>query len=260
VNLPKLSKSGSEKVRDFLHPVFWGAADDRLVVSLIKVLAERAQHGVFFSDNLFTWGKNISMLDDPRFMRAWSDNVESESDKAIIWRRYILACAAYHCFQLEGDFVECGCYTGVGVKTIVDYLGGVEFPKTFWAYDLFEPSAGSFHAPMTELGPSLFAKVKSKFSTYPRVRIVQGKVPDILAKEAPDRICYLHIDMNDACAELGALELLFERVVTGGTIILDDYEWAMSYRGQKLAEDPWFDSRGYRVMPLPTGQGLVMKR
>jgi hypothetical protein len=42
-------------------------------------------------------------------------------------------------------------------------------------------------------------------------------------------------------------------------IILDDYEW-FAYRSQKLAEDPWFDERGYRVMPLPTGQGLVIKR
>lgn len=43
-------------------------------------------------------------------------------------------------------------------------------------------------------------------------------------------------------------------------IILDDYEWSMIYRPQKLAEDPWFEARGYRVMPLPTGQGLVIKR
>jgi hypothetical protein len=43
-------------------------------------------------------------------------------------------------------------------------------------------------------------------------------------------------------------------------IILDDYEWALKYRVQKLAEDEWFEARGYRVMPLPTGQGLLVKR
>jgi hypothetical protein len=31
-------------------------------------------------------------------------------------------------------------------------------------------------------------------------------------------------------------------------------------RGQKLAEDAWFETRGYHVFPLPTGQGLVLKR
>jgi hypothetical protein len=53
---------------------------------------------------------------------------------------------------------------------------------------------------------------------------------------------------------------LFERVVPSGMIVLDDYEWSGTYRPQKLAEDPWFEARGYRVMPLPTGQGLVFKR
>ena len=45
----------------------------------------------------------------------------------------------------------------------------------------------------------------------------------------------------------------------GGIVILDDYEWA-GYREQKRREDPWFEQRGYRVFPLPTGQGLVFKR
>jgi hypothetical protein len=32
------------------------------------------------------------------------------------------------------------------------------------------------------------------------------------------------------------------------------------YRSQKQAEDPWFEARGYRVVPLPTGQGMLSKR
>ena len=49
-------------------------------------------------------------------------------------------------------------------------------------------------------------------------------------------------------------------MVPGGILILDDYEWSGYYRQQKLAEDQWFEARRYRVMPLPTGQGLVIKR
>jgi hypothetical protein len=82
----------------------------------------------------------------------------------------------------------------------------------------------------------------------------------VFAGQSPDRISYLHIDLNQAPAEIAALDALFDRVVPAGIIILDDYEWAGVYRPQKLTEDPWFGSRGYRVMPLPTGQGLVIKR
>lgn len=70
----------------------------------------------------------------------------------------------------------------------------------------------------------------------------------------------LHIDLNQAPAEIAALDRLFDLIVPGGMLILDDYEWGGGYRAQKFAEDPWFDSRRYRVMPLPTGQGLVFKR
>jgi len=48
--------------------------------------------------------------------------------------------------------------------------------------------------------------------------------------------------------------------VPGGIIIFDDYEWSGIYRPQKLAEDAWLDARQYRVTPLPTGQGFVIKR
>jgi hypothetical protein len=177
-----------------------------------------------------------------------------------VWRRYILACAGYHCVQLEGDFVECGAYKGVGMKTVIDYLGGVEFPKTFWGYDLFEHDATMAHHSMAEHGPELFGRVHAKFKDYSNVKLVKGKIPDAFENNSPDKIAYLHIDLNEAPAEIAALEHLFDRVVPSGMIILDDYEWAGVYRPQKLAEDPWFDARGYRVMPLPTGQGLVFKR
>ena len=42
--------------------------------------------------------------------------------------------------------------------------------------------------------------------------------------------------------------------------MLDDYEWAGIYRAQKIAEDAWFHQRRYHVMPLPTGQGMLVKR
>jgi predicted O-methyltransferase YrrM len=81
-----------------------------------------------------------------------------------------------------------------------------------------------------------------------------------LKGNSPEKICYLHIDLNSAKYEIAVLDALFDRVVPGGVIILDDYEWSGMYREQKIAEDAWFEQRRYRVFPLPTGQGLVLKR
>jgi predicted O-methyltransferase YrrM len=70
----------------------------------------------------------------------------------------------------------------------------------------------------------------------------------------------MHIDMNNYEGEIAALDVLFDRVVSGGIIILDDYEWSGIYREQKQKEDQWLDKRQYRIFPLPTGQGLIIKR
>lgn len=240
--------------------MFWGTSDHQYVMESIKAVAAKVVPGGHFADNFFTWGRNNSMLEDGAFLEAWNKNIESDADRAIVWRRYILACAGYHCVQLKGDFVECGAYTGVGIKTVIDYLGGPEFPKTYWGYDLFEHTPGMAHHAMPNHGPDLFARVQAKFSSYPNVKLFKGNIPGVFAGNLPKKIAFLHIDLNEAPAEIAALDHLFDRVVPAGMIVLDDYEWAGVYRAQKLAEDPWFEARGYRVMPLPTGQGLVFKR
>lgn len=260
--LPKLGIPDLNKTESYLQPMFWGVEEQdkaefgRAVETLMRLMPS----AYYASDNLITMGRNNSMLDDKPFVESWTKNAEGLSDMAVLWRRYILATSAFHCIQLGGDFVECGAYTGVGMKTVIDYLGGKAFPRQFWGYDVFEHKAGMPNVPMEGLNEQgLYERVKAKFVGYPQVRLVPGMIPDVFSDGCPDRIAYLHIDLNQAPAEIAALEHLFHRVVPGGVIILDDYEWASVYRVQKLAEDPWFEQRGHRVMPLPTGQGLVIK-
>lgn len=259
MNLPKLPPADPNNVPSLSMPLSWGISDpDRfhqLMAEVIKLVAP----GHFLADNLFTWCRNVSLLDDRPFRRAWSDNIRGDTDKATVWRRYVQACAAYHCVQLPGDFVECGVYAGTGVKTVMDYLGGRDFPKTFWAYDTFDynPVEGRSFADQKD---GMFDTVRTRFEGYGQVRLARGLLPGVLDAHCPQSIAYLHLDLNSAEHEIAVLERLFPLIVPGGILILDDYEWASVYRTQKLAEDAWFDARQYRVMPLPTGQGLVFKR
>jgi hypothetical protein len=247
-------------VRNFSFQVVWGTPEETSTAGAIQALAQELPAGYHFADNLLTWRRNMSIFDDGPFVAAWGKNAETTSDQAIVWRRYVLACAAYHCAQLDGDFVECGAYTGVGMKTVIDYLGGTAFPKTFWGYDIFEHDPTMLNHAMPEHGPDLYDRVRQKFSNYPQVRLIKGLIPDVFSSGCPDRVAYLHIDLNQAPAEIAALDQLFDRICPGGIVILDDYEWSGAYRNQKIAEDIWFEERNYRVMPLPTGQGLVFKR
>ena len=184
--------------------------------------------------------------------------MQNDADQSIAWRRYLLVCAACHVRPLVGDFVECGVYLGSGIKTVIDYFGAEDFPQHFWGYDVFDFNPqGHVFADQKE---GLYERVCARFADYPRVHLIRGLLPESFAQGMPSKIAYLHIDLNQAEPEIAVLEALFDRVVSGGIIMLDDYEWAMVYRTQKIQEDPWFERRGYRVWPLPTGQGMVIKR
>jgi predicted O-linked N-acetylglucosamine transferase (SPINDLY family) len=257
-NREKVTTNEEKPVMNFFNPVFWGTSNPERFTDLMRQAAEltTAYH---FGDNMFLFQRNNSMLNDQIFMKSWESNAITPPDRTIIWRRYILTMAGFHCQHLEGDFVECGAYQGVGAKTVIDYLGGKDFPKTFWLYDLFEHNEKMVNHSMQAHGPQLYSQVVNRFKEYPNVKIFKGFLPEILEQGCPEKIAYLHLDLNQAPAEIATLDALFDRVVPGGMIILDDYEMVF-YRAQKLAEDTWFEKRGYKVFPLPTSQGFVIKR
>jgi len=258
-SLPQRSAPEMARIFNFKSPVFWGVTDPARFQLLLDEATRLVTPGFFLGDNLFAWMRNNSALEDSAFIDAWRANILYPADEAVVWRRYILCCAAYHCVQLEGDFVECGALHGTGVKTVIDYFGKDRFAKTFWAYDTFDVHPVDGHG-FEGQHSGLFDEVQTRFAGYPNVRLMRGLLPASLNDGAPTRIAYLHIDLNSAEFEIAVLDALFERVVPAGIVVLDDYEWSGAYRAQKLAEDVWFDARRYRVIPLPTGQGLVLKR
>jgi O-methyltransferase len=154
---------------------------------------------------------------------------------------------------------------------ITDYLDFGKSDKTFYLYDSFEglpeqysteaERAGTnpVYGAASQEGSYTYESVAARFRQYSNVKVIRGLVPESLKGTAPDRIAYLHIDMNAAAAEIGALEFLFDRVTPGGFLIFDDFGHAL-HHAQFEAETAWMASRGYFILELPTGQGLVIKR
>lgn len=219
-----------------------------------------AREGVYAGDNLFTYSRNLSFLEDEKLMTAFQRHVTNDIERAILWRTAVVAWGAFNGMRLgQGDFVECACYKGTTARIVCDYLDLAQHPeRRYYLYDLFEHDPSMPHHALPEHSQGLYAWVKARFSSIPNVIITKGHVPDVLHEVAPEKIAFMHIDLNNAESEVGTLELLFDRMLPGAVLILDDYGWR-GYRPQKEAEDPWFAARGYRVLELPTGQGLVIK-
>lgn len=217
------------------------------------------QDGIYAGDNLFTYHRNLSFLEDEKLMTAFRKHAVTDIERSILWRMSIVAWGAQNGMRLEGDFVEIACYKGTTARIVCDYIDFSSHPdRHYYLYDLFDHDPNMPHHSMPEHSRDLYARVKQRFADSPNVTVTQGNVPDVLADVAPEKIAFMHLDLNNADAEIGALEVLFDRMVPGAVLVLDDYGW-LGYRAQKLAEDPWFEKRGYRVMELPTGQGLLIK-
>lgn len=215
--------------------------------------------GLFTGDNLFTFGRNLSFLQDEPFMKAFQKHTETDIEKSIIWRNYVLAWAAKRAMNLPGDFADCGCYKGITAHILCDYIDFANSDKQFYLYDLFEHEETMNHHSMPEHSATLYEQVCARFDDMSNVHVIKGAIPESLdILEPPGDIAFIHIDMNNADAEIAALDRLFDKVVTGAVIVFDDYGWN-GYREQKLQEDKFFAERGLQILELPTGQGLAIK-
>jgi len=246
---------------------------------VITELLARDHGRIFWGDRLLSLGKSMGFLDDPAFAAAYAAIRGSHqydqyaSPHTVAWRLHTLVWAATNGLELDGDFVECGVFKGDFAWVVAQATDFARQPKTFYLYDTFEgfsraysssddfPDAPGFFdfADGIYKDPAIYREVLEKFGDMPNVRVVRGVVPDCLADASPDRIAFLHVDLNSPAAEVAALEVLFDRVVPGGAIVFDDYGWHL-FRKQKIVEDAFMAARGYRILELPTGQGLVVKR
>lgn len=246
-------------MKNYFTTAFYGTNNQNAFIEGIQQAVNQIPpYGIFTGDNIFAYSRNLSFLDDAEFMAAFDKHAETDIEKSTIWRIHVLCWAARNGMRLEGDFMECACYKGTSARIVCDYLDFGKSDKHYYLYDLFEHNAEMDHHGMPEHGTDLYGKVKQRFADMQNIHVTRGSVPEILHQVAPEKIAFMHLDINSAAAEIGALEFLFDRIVPGGVIILDDYGW-LAYRAQKEAEDPFFAARGYRVLELPTGQGMVIK-
>ena len=221
----------------------------------------------FIGDMLCTFGKICAFTRDAEFLRAVEQNLTWAGEGALMWRLHTLVWAARSAVNLSGDMVECGVFQGLSAAVVTACIEESMGDKTFYLYDTFEGLSDEYSSAWEQsISPKqlfaeegLYEAVQGRFSGNPRVRLIKGVVPDVLERECPERICFLHIDMNAAAAEIGALEVLFDRVVTGGFIVFDDFGQTR-LSDLHAAEAAWMKERGYHVLELPTGQGLVIKR
>ena len=194
---------------------------------------------------------------------SWGTNPQNK------WRIYLACWAARQCSVLEGDFVECGVFRGGLARAAIEYTDFNSLGKNFILFDTFE---GLEDSQITATEKS--NKLDSQFAHYKtqnvydfvanefandNVTIVRGVIPDSLEAVKIDKVAFLSIDMNCMAPEIAAIEYFWPKLVAGACVILDDYEWPQ-HEEQRNALNLFARQNGTQVLPLPTGQGLLVKR
>jgi O-methyltransferase len=246
--------------------VFYGNFSDPGDQEFFRTALSRFQRifgSIFAADNLMMFQRTLGHQRDRRFMQVLEARARTRQERSLELRLNTLVWAAKHALHVPGDFVECGVWRGFCSSVIVDYLDFTTVAKKFYLYDSFSgipagfDSEGHDHPAFAE--PGLYEKVCGLFAQYGNVVVVRGAVPASFAEALPEQVAFLHLDMNSSKSEIAALEVLFDRVSPGGVIVFDDYGW-LAYRAQQLAEDAFAAERGYAILEMPTGQGLLLKR
>jgi len=229
----------------------------------IKLLAESigaTRAALFCADNLITWNRNLSFLREDFFANIVRDEKIDAVQRSTIWRIYILLHFAELASVVEGDFVEIGCNRGFTAEQVIRKIDLSSQGKQYYLYDLFEWKEGDLHSHLeSHDDPEMYQKVVERFAPYGHVHIIKGCVPDSFSLGFPEKIAFAHIDMNQPAPEAAAWEAVLPRLSKGGAIIFDDYGW-WDYSAQKVALDPIAEAHGIKILELPTGQGLALKR
>ena len=251
----------------------------RFVNTIVQGVLRKHHRTVFWGDRLLTLDKAAGFFEDVKFFDAYQKIKDSHpydqysGPDGIAWRLNTLVWAAKCALRLPGDFVECGVFKGDMAWVIANVVDISNSERGYYLYDTFEgfsprysseddfPLNPNFYSYANNVYkiPDLYEQVRDRFKEFHNVRVIKGVLPDILHEVAPESISLLHIDINSPAAEIGVLDILFDRVVSGGIIVFDDYGW-MEYLRQRRAEDRFMKDRQYDILELPTGQGLVIRR
>ena len=173
---------------------------------------------------------------------------------------------------LAGEIVECGVFKGASLSRFVKFRSLFENPfiKSIIAFDIFgefpdamyqldEDKREEFikNAGSTSISKEKLIAILKNLNLYQNIELIEGNIietiPDYRKKNPHLKISLLHIDVDLYEATKVSLEELYQCVVKGGIIILDDYG---AFPGANKAIDDFFRDTDVKINKLPYSNAI----
>ncbi|WP_372345098.1 TylF/MycF/NovP-related O-methyltransferase [Streptomyces sp. KL116D] len=209
--------------------------------------------------------------DTIRAVKPWTMTSPERLNAFILATRHIVR------HGIPGDIVECGVWRGGSMQACAKtLLGAGATDRDLYLFDTYEgmtePTDEDLRRdgkPAAELlaaqgkdrpvwAVASLDDVKSGFEKVPypaeRIHYVQGKVEDTVPAQAPDKIAILRLDTDWYASTKHELDHLYDRLVPGGVLLIDDYGY---WQGSRQAVDEFLERTGERLLLLRMDEGRI---
>ena len=171
---------------------------------------------------------------------------------------------------VKGNFIECGVRNG-GTAGVIAAAAKRDSGRHIWLFDSWEgfpePDERDFSVMQEEAkkGEDLGSEERVRELLFKRlnvdssrVHLVKGWFSDTLREKEIGDVALVHLDCDLYESVKFCLENLYDRVVEGGYIVIDDYGY---WKGCKQAVDEFIEHRNLNVqMVRVDSQGVYFRK
>lgn len=181
------------------------------------------------------------------------------------WKSYGVYQLLRLALRLEGDCYEFGCYRGYSAAFLAETMQVLNVRnKKIVLFDTWEgmPSsdkaADSFYRSGDFADTALETVQRALKPWQDRFEYIQGDICQTLPLQRPRPLCYARIDVDLYAPARVALETIYDWVVEGGIVYLDDYVSEKTV-GERLAVDEVLADRPERPFYMLGDRAYIIK-
>lgn len=179
--------------------------------------------------------------------------------------------------EVDFPIAECGIGSGYSMAYMISYLMRSKDKRDYKGFDTFEGFPFINEEDLVDLpehrkkisvvghykeyGMSHHEKIINKLDASERATLHKGLFSDTIPILPDDvRFSFVFMDCDLYQSYISCLEAMYDRVVSGGIILFDEYEHIVDWPGARKAIDEFFADKPETVEPLPFGTSWFIRK
>ena len=241
---------------------------------LFKIIKTKPGLKIIDTNELLTFSKNNKNF--KLYNEGLKKSKNENTDNFLKQNRYLnVIQTAKHVLSSNEiyDFAECGCWRGHSTYLIAQSIYESKRNINFHIFDSFEGLSDSTEKDKTfdNLDQNQNESIKKQFASseiflkknvlnnFNFCKIYKGWIPSRFDEIKEKKFSFVHIDVDLYEPTLKSLEFFFPRLVSGGIIIFDDYNFHIWDGGKKAWDEFFKDKKYFFFYENPTGGCFIIK-